>query len=219
LQFDWAYTLSALPPLLHAGWLTIRLASVIMILGVAGGCLLTLVRALKIPALSAGVAAVMSAVRGTPLLIQIFVFYYVLPSIGIDLSPITAGVLAIALNSAVFTTEIFRGGLATIEDGQIEAALSLGLKSRAIWQRVILPQVFLRTLPNLIGEYTIVVKATALLSVITVVELFRTSVRIYSANFHPFETLLAAALVYMAINYFVSGLGQIAERHTAARRS
>jgi His/Glu/Gln/Arg/opine family amino acid ABC transporter permease subunit len=218
LRFDPAYTLSAIPALLEAGWLTVRLAFAIMLLGLLGGTLLTVLRVLKWAPLSAAIAVLMSAVRGTPLLIQIFVFYYVLPSFGIDMGPVTAGVLAVGLNSAVFVTEILRGGLASIDQGEIEAAVSLGLKPKAIWLKIVLPQLFLRTLPNLVNEYTIVVKATALLSVITVVELFRTSVQIYSANFHTFETLVAAAIIYIAINVTASGFGRLIEARTEVRR-
>jgi len=114
--------------------------------------------------------------------------------------PMTAGVLAITANNAAFMTEIFRGALTSIPAGQIEAAASLGLKSARSWLRVILPQLYMRSLPAIVSECTIVVKGTALLAVITVVEVFRTANRSDSTSFRPFETFAAAGVVFLALS-------------------
>jgi len=219
MKFDPDFVLSALPALIEAAGLTVRLALAATLLGIAGGTALTVLRAMKWRVPNAIIGMVMSLIIGTPLLIQIFVFYYVLPAIGIDLGPLTAGILALALNSSVFVSEMMRGGLTTINPGEIEAAVALGLRAPAIWLRVVLPQVLARIVPNLIGEFTIIVKATALLSVITVVELFRTAQQIYSSNFRPFETLVAAALIYIVINVVASTAGALVEHRLSVRRS
>ena len=218
MGFKLDYLLSILPRLIGAAAVNIRLAVIIMLLALALGTALTIVRSLKIVAINACIAVVISFVRGTPLLIQIFIAYYVLPAVGLDLSPEVAGVSAIAFNSMVFVSESMRGGLATIDAGQIEASTALGLPPHAIWLKVVLPQLFRRIVPVLINEATIVVKGTALLSVITVVDVLRTAQQIASASYRPFETMIGSALVFLVINLVISLSGRVAESRFAAAR-
>jgi His/Glu/Gln/Arg/opine family amino acid ABC transporter permease subunit len=217
MSFQFAYLLSIMPRLGAAALVNIRLAIVIAVLAIAGGTALTLLRVAKIAPVNAAVAVMISFIRGTPLLIQIFLFYYVLPVIGLDLAPETAGVAAIALNSSIFISETMRGGLQTIDPGQVEAASALSLSRRAIWQRVILPQLFRRILPVLVNEITIVVKGTALLSMITVVDVLRTAQQIASASYRPFETLVGAAILFLAMNLVVIFAGMRGESRLVVR--
>jgi polar amino acid transport system permease protein len=217
MSFQFAYLLSTMPRLCAAALVNLRLAVVIALLAIVGATALTILRVMKIAPVNVVVAVVISFIRGTPLLIQIFLFYYVLPAIGLDLSPETAGVAAIALNSSIFIAETMRGGLQTIDPGQVEAACALSLSRRAIWQRVILPQLFRRILPVLVNEITIVVKGTALLSMITVVDVLRTAQQISSASYRPFETLVGAALLFLAINLVVILVGMRGESRLAVR--
>ena len=219
MGFKLDYLLSILPALARAALINIRLALLIMLLSLMLGTALTMLRSRKIAAVNALVAVVISFVRGTPLLIQIFIAYYVLPAVGLDLSPEVAGVSAVAFNSMVFVSESMRGGLATIEPGQIEASTALGLPPHAIWLKVVLPQLFRRILPVLINEATIVVKGTALLSVITVVEVLRTAQQIASASYRPFETMIGSALVFLVINLVISLCGRAAEARFAVARA
>ncbi|KJC48949.1 amino acid ABC transporter permease [Bradyrhizobium sp. LTSP857] len=219
MGFKLDFLLSILPRLIGAAAVNIRLAVIIMLLALALGTALTIVRSLKIAAVNACIAVVISFVRGTPLLIQIFIAYYVLPAVGLDLSPEVAGVSAIAFNSMVFVSESMRGGLATIDAGQIEASTALGLPPYAIWLKVVLPQLFRRIVPVLINEATIVVKGTALLSVITVVDVLRTAQQIASASYRPFETMIGSALVFLVINLVISLSGRVAESRFATARA
>ncbi len=109
-------------------------------------------------------------------------------------------------------SEILRGSLPSIEEGQIEAATALGLRPPLIWRMVILPQLFRKTLPMLLNEATVVVKGTALLAVITVVEGLRVAQQIGAANFSPFEPILAAAMLFLMLNLLLTGSGQLIER-------
>ena len=217
MSFQFAYLLSIMPRLCTAALVNVRLALVIAVLAIAGGTALTLLRVAKIAPVNAAVTVMISFIRGTPLLIQIFLFYYVLPVIGLDLAPETAGVAAIALNSSIFISETMRGGLQTIDPGQVEAASALSLPRRAIWQRVILPQLFRRILPVLVNEITIVVKGTALLSMITVVDVLRTAQQIASASYRPFETLVGAAILFLAMNLVVIFAGMRGEARLIVR--
>ncbi|WP_250152634.1 amino acid ABC transporter permease [Ancylobacter radicis] len=219
MKFNFEYLLSVMPRLIDASLVNIRLALIIMALSVLLGTGLTILRAAKLPVVNEVIAVVISFVRGTPLLIQIFIAYYVLPSVGLDMRPEVAGVAAIAFNSMIFVSETLRGGLATIDPGQIEASTALGLPPRAIWYKVVLPQLFRRVIPVLINEATIVVKGTALLSVITVVEVLRTAQQISAASYRPFETLLGAALIFLVMNLVISLVGKFAEARYAVSRA
>ena len=168
MGFNLHHLISVFPPLMTAALVNVRLALIIITLGLVLGTLLTILRSVKIRPVNAPIAVIIRFVRGTPLLIQIFIAFYVLPALGLDLSPNTAGIAAISFNSMVFVSETLRGGLSTIDPGQIEASTALGLKPRVIWLKVILPQLFRNVVPVLINEATVVVKGTALLSVITV---------------------------------------------------
>jgi His/Glu/Gln/Arg/opine family amino acid ABC transporter permease subunit len=165
------------------------------------------------------IAFYISFIRGTPLLVQIFLIYYVLPVFGLNLGPFSAGIIAITLNSAAFVTEILRGGLASVPNGQFEAAKSLGISGVALWRKIILPQTFIASIPPLVNEFTMVLKATALLSVITVVELMRVSQQIYSANYHPVEVLSATFVIYFLMCFVVSRSSAILENKLKVKRA
>jgi polar amino acid transport system permease protein len=218
MEFSFEFMFSTIPALLSAAGVTIRVAAIAICLSITVGTLLTVIRAMKIRPVNMAIELYISFIRGTPLLVQIFLAFYALPAIGIKLGPVTAGVLAITANNAAFMTEIFRGALASIPPGQIEASASLGLKSRAIWLKVILPQLYMRSLPAIINECTIVVKGTALLAVITVVEVFRTAQQIGSSSFRPFETFVAAGLVFLCMSLVISQFGLWLENRFALRR-
>lgn len=218
MTFSFEYLVGTYPALLRAALVTLQVAAITILLSLTLGTVLTVVRALKIAMVNRLIGLYISFIRGTPLLIQIFLAYYALPAVGIRLGPVTAGILAITLNNAAFMTEIFRGSLASIPPGQIEAAASVGLKPRAIWLKVILPQLYMRSLPAIINECTIVVKGTALLSVITVVEVLRTAQQLGSTSFRPFETLVAAGTIFLALSIVISQFGAHLERRFALRR-
>lgn len=209
---------AAFPQLLPATQTNLLIAIAAMCLALTGGTALTILRTLGVAPLNAVIAVLISFIRGTPILVQIFLFYYGLPALGLDLSPIQAGVLAIAFNSSIFITEIMRGGLSGMDPGPVEAAIALGLKGKSIWRKVILPQLYIRVMPPLISELTTIVKGTALLSVITVVELLRTAQQVANSSFRPLETLLAAAIIMFAINLVISRGGKVLEARFAARR-
>lgn len=141
-----------------------------------------------------------SLIRGTPILVQIFFVYYALPGLtGVNIPAFAAGFLALSLNSSAFVTEILRGGLSALPQGQWEAADALGMTRNATWRRVILPQLFVRVLPPLTNEFTMLVKASPLLSVITVVELTRSAQLVLLQTYAPVEAYLVAAIIYFVM--------------------
>lgn len=217
--FDFAFTWEATPRLLEGAIVTLELCVAALIISVVLATVLTIVRETGFRPAAAAINIYISYIRGTPLLVQIFLVFYVLPQIGVDLGPMTAGIAALGLNSAAFSTEIMRGGLAAIPKGQMEAARSLGLPAFVIWGRVILPQMFNLIIPPLINEFTLVIKGTPLVSVITVVEMMRTAQQIYNANYRPVEVLLGVAVIFFLINFSLSRLTTAIEQRNAAKRA
>lgn len=216
MKLDPDLILAALPRVSDAALINLRIALIAFLLALAGGTLLTLVRSLKIAWVNAVIAVLLSFIRGTPILIQIFLVYYGLPAAtGLRLAPEVAGIAAIAINSSFFISEIMRGSLPEIDGGQIEASTALGLPPRIVWRKIVLPQLLRRISPMLVNEGTVVVKGTALLSVITVVEALRVAQQIGAARFRPFEPIIAAALMFLAINLALTLAGWLIERRFA----
>ncbi len=149
--------------------------------------------------------------RGTPILLQLLLVYYLLPEIGIEIAPITAAILTLTLNTAAFQSEIFRSGISHIPAGQIEAARMAGISAWQTRRRIIMPQVFRLTLPPLTNEIITILKNSSLISVIAVTELMRVSEQIASRTFQPLETYLAAALLYLAVNLVLARLSAYLE--------
>lgn len=220
MKFDISYTVDALPRLLEGALVTLQVTLLGFVLSLILATLLTIMREATQARWAHGALAVyISFIRGTPLLVQIFLIYYVSPVIGVDIGPYTAGILAITLNSAAFVVEILRGGLASVPNGQFEAARALGLKGPALWGKVILPQTFIASVPPLVNEFTQVLKASALLSTITIVELMRVSQQIFSRNYHPVEVLTGTFILYFLMCFAVSRSAALIEARLEHRRA
>ena len=201
MKFDISYTLEAFPRLLEGAFITLQVAILGFTFSVLLATIITVARtSLNSKIFNSILAFYISFIRGTPILVQIFLVYYVLPVFGLNLGPFTAGIVAITLNSAAFVTEILRGGLASVPVGQFEAAKSLGISGYALWRKIILPQTFITSIPPLVNEFTMVLKATALLSY-NCSWINRVSQQIYSANYHPVEVLSGTFIIYF--NVFV----------------
>lgn len=217
-MFDFMATLAQSSLFLQGAVVTLTVSLLGAALGILFGSVLLFARRSKVAPLRYLAEIYVSVVRGTPLLVQLFLVYYALPSlIGIDLPAFPAGVLALSLNSGAFVSEILRGGLTAIAKGQFEAGLALGLSRPVIWLRIMLPQLFRMVLPPLVNEFTILVKASPLLSVITIVELTRTAQNIMNVTYRPIEAFSVAAAFYFVILSTLSGFARALERRVAVR--
>lgn len=208
LQFVLQSAWNALPTLLAATPITLGYALAAMLLGLPLGFLVALARLSRVAFLRGLSSVFVSFMRGTPLLVQIFVIYYGLPSLGITLNPIAGGVIALTLNAAAYLSETMRAAILSIGKGQWEAATSLGLSGSQTMRLVILPQAARVALPSLSNTLIGLVKDTSLVSVITVVELLRSAQLVIARTFEPFGPYLAAALIYWAL----SSLLEVAQR-------
>lgn len=154
-------------------------------------------------------------IRGTPTIIQVFIVYFGFPQIGIRLSPFTAGVLALGINSGAYVAEIIRGGLSAIPRGQMESALAIGFSHAATMRSIILPQVFRIVLPSLTNEAISTLKNTSLLSTITVVELTLYAQTLIAMTFRPFDFYIAVAVIYLLLTTIFTQLAGWLERRYA----
>ena len=208
LQSAWA----ALPTLLAATPVTLGFALGAMLLGLPLGFLVALARLSRFGALRGLSSVFVSFMRGTPLLVQIFVIYYGLPSLGITLNPVMGGVIALTLNAAAYLSETIRAAILSIPKGQREAATSLGLTSGQTMRLIVLPQATRVALPSLSNTLIGLVKDTSLVSVITVVELLRSAQLVIARTFEPFGPYLAAALIYWLISSLLELVQKALER-------
>jgi len=146
------------------------------------------------------------SIRSTPLLAQLYFFYFGLPSLGIPVSEETTGVFALTLNSGAYMAEIIRAGVQSISYGQIEAAMSSGLGYLQRMRYIVLPQAVGVTLPPLLGQAIVLFKDSALLSLISIMELTRAGQIMTSERFMPAEGFLTTAVFYLLIYYMLKGI-------------
>ncbi|HHF0811974.1 TPA: amino acid ABC transporter permease [Pseudomonas aeruginosa] len=190
----------AWPFLLQGAMYTVLFAAVSMVLGLILGFSVAVVRVTKVPVVSQIAAVYVSAFRGTPLLVQIFVLYYGLPSVGIEFTPVTAGILALTLNVAAYLSESMRGAILSIDKGQWEAGLSVGLTwGQTLWN-IITPQALRLAVPSLSNSLISLIKDTSLISVITVTELMLATKEVIAETFQPLPLYLAAAGIYWLLS-------------------
>lgn len=190
----------AWPFLLQGAMYTVLFAAVSMVLGLILGFSVAVVRVTKVPVVSQIAAVYVSSFRGTPLLVQIFVLYYGLPSVGIEFTPVTAGILALTLNVAAYLSESMRGAILGIDKGQWEAGLSVGLTwGQTLWN-IITPQALRLAVPSLSNSLISLIKDTSLISVITVTELMLATKEVIAETFQPLPLYLAAAGIYWLLS-------------------
>jgi len=155
--------------------------------------------------------------RGTPILVQLLITFYILPFLGLELEPIVAATLALALNTAAFQSEIYRAGLQAIPKGEIEAAKMLGLTPFAIFLNIEAPQAVRAMLPALVGEMQALVKNSSLVSVIAVTDLTRRAQQVASSTFRPLDAYASALVLYVAVGILIAALGLMIERRLSRR--
>jgi cystine transport system permease protein len=153
-----------------------------------------------------------SAMRGTPLLVQLFVIYYGLPSVGIEFTPVTAGILALSLNAGAYLSESLRGAILSIGQGQWRASFSLGLTYGQALRFVVLPQALRVAVPSMSNTLISLIKDTSLVSVITMTELMLATKEVIATTFQPLPLYIAAAVIYWMLSLVFEQVQRHAER-------
>ncbi len=192
--------------------ITVFLAAFTVIFGVALGIVLALMRLSSKKILNVIASAYIEFLRGTPLLVQLYIVYYGLPVIGIDLPDFLAGVIALSMNSGAYVAEIIRAGIQAVDKGQTEASRSLGFTYGMTMRYIIIPQAFRNILPALGNEFIVVIKESAIVSIIGIHDLMYNADTIRGNIYRPFEPLLIVALIYFAMTFTLSKLLGVVER-------
>ncbi|MGE4267799.1 MAG: amino acid ABC transporter permease [Deferribacterales bacterium] len=155
-------------------------------------------------------------IRGTPLLVQIFIFYFFIGTI-LNLDRVTAGIAALSVFTGAYIAEIVRAGIQSISRGQMEAARSLGMSYTQAMALVILPQAFKRTLPPMAGQFISLIKDSSLVSVISITDLTKAGREVVASTFSPFEVWFTVAALYLILTSGLSFFVQLLEKRMAAQ--
>jgi len=189
------------PELLNSLWLSALLSAAGVVGGTTLGVLGALGRRSRVTALRWLLRGYIELFRNTPLLVQLFLIYFGLPSVGIRLSPIVASCLALVLNNAAYTTEIIRAGITATPAGQIEAAQSLALRRWQIMMFIVLRPALARIYPTLVSQNVLLMLSTSISSAIGVQELTAAASDVSSDTFRSLEAFLTAGAIYLLLNY------------------
>ena len=192
-------------PLTQGLWVTIWISFVSGFVGLVIGLITGLCRLSPNPTLRGLAVLYIELIRGTPLLVQIFIFYFFIGTV-LNLDRIVAGVGALALFVGAYTAEIIRAGIQSIPKGQTEAARSLGMSATQTMIHIVLPQAFKRVLPPLAGQFISLIKDSSLVSVIAITDLTKSGREIITSNFATFEIWFTVALLYLVVTSLLSQL-------------
>lgn len=214
-DFDTSVILYALPYLLRGIVVTLEISVLALIAGTVLGIACGLLSVSGSRWLAWPVTAYVYFVRGTPVLVQIFLVYFALPGIGIEMTPFWGGVVALTFNAGGYISEIMRAGIQSIDEGQSEAAKSIGMRKHQTLFHILLPQSWKRVLPGLTNEMITLVKTSSLLSVISIFEVTRSAQVVIAEKFTPFEIYALLALFYLVLISLLAQLSTYVERKLA----
>lgn len=217
-------SLSQLLLLLRGVPVTLELVLLGLVFGLLLGCITAFVRMARVPLLSQMAGFYVYVIRGTPLLVQIFMIYFGLGEVDFirnsALWPILreefwCAIIALSINSGAYTSEVIRGGIESVEHGQIEAATAYGMSRRVRLVRVVIPQALRQFLPAYGNECISIVKASSLASTITLMDVTGIARNLASKTYTPIETFIAAGIIYLVLNFLITQILGKAEEKAA----
>jgi polar amino acid transport system permease protein len=202
MLFDVGYALEILPALLRASVVTIQATFAAFAVALVVGLVIAILRMSPYRLLSVSVGVVTEAIRSTPVLIQLFIiFYLIVPKLGLPPTPLLVGILTLGVHYGTYCSEVYRAGIQGVPKGQWEASRALNMTTTTTWRRIIIPQAIPPVIPAL-GNYLIALfKETPVLFFITVLELFGTALQIYGRNYRPFEPILLVGFIFLLLSY------------------
>nr|WP_320148067.1 amino acid ABC transporter permease [uncultured Anaeromusa sp.] len=213
MNFDFDLVTRSFPLLLLGAGVTIQITALSVGFGLVIGVFMGMARLSKMWVIRSFAAVYVDFIRGTPLLVQIFLIYFALPIIiGQRIDPFIAAITACSINSGAYVAEIFRGGIQSIDKGQMEAGRSLGMTWWQTMRFIILPQAFKRVIPPLGNEFIAMLKDSSLVSVIGFEELTRRGQLIIARTYGSFEIWLTVAFIYLVMTLSISRLVAYLER-------
>lgn len=202
-------------PIAHGLWVTIEISFISLIFAVLLGLVFGLMRVSKNQAARNLSLTYVELIRGTPLLVQIFIVYFFIGTV-LDFDRFTAGVVALSVFTGAYVAEIVRAGIQAIPTGQMEAARSLGMTYPKAMRYIILPQALKRTLPPLAGQFINLIKDSSLVSVISITDLTKAGREVVSGSFAPFEVWFTVAALYLLVTGTLSWVIQRLEKRLSA---
>lgn len=191
---------------------TIFLAFFAVLIGFVLGLLLSLMRLSNKKILNIISSAYIEFIRGTPVLVQLYIVFYGLPHLGITLPDFIAGIIALSVNSSAYVAEIIRAGIQAVDKGQMEAARSIGMTPSMAMRYIIIPQAVKNILPALGNEFIVVIKESSIASIIGIHELMYNADTVRGNIFKPFEPLIIAAIIYFILTFSLSKVVGVFER-------
>ena len=200
MNLDFSVVLTKIPILLEGCVVTLQISFFALLLGMIFGIAGALCRISSNRALNSIAFMYVWVIRGTPVMVQLFILYFGLPQLGIKLPSMVAGVLGLAINTGAYVTEIIRAGIQAVDKGQMEAALSVGMSFRQAMVRIIGPQATKICIPPLVNQFIMTLKNSSIASLVTITELFRTGEQIIYTTFRSFEVYMAVAVLYLLMN-------------------
>jgi polar amino acid transport system permease protein len=207
MDLDFSPVWAGWPQLLHGALVTVEITAVSLLLGCVLGLLIGIGRLDPKRRVVYGICtAYVAAIRGTPLLVQLFIWFFGLPQFGIMLPAFACGMVGLGIYSAAYVSEIVRGAIQSVDRGQLEAARSIGLSAGQAMRSVILPQAIVRMIPPLGNEFIALIKNSALVSLLTIHDLMHEGQKIISVSYRSLEVYLAVAVIY----FILTGLTTLA---------
>lgn len=202
--------------IIEGSLITLKYSIMSVFFGLIIGTLLAIAKTSKYSFLKAFSNCYTSIFRGTPLLIQLSIIYYILPKLlGFKLTVFAAGTIAFSMNSGAYVSEIIRAGIESVDRGQIEAARALGISEHFIMKDIILPQAIRNILPSLINELVNLLKESAIISILGERDLMMRAQLVAAETFDYFTPIITAAICYYVLVLFFSNLARIAEKRLA----
>ncbi|ALM82877.1 amino acid ABC transporter permease [Bordetella sp. N] len=200
MDLDFSPVWANWPDLLRGAAVTIEIVSVSLLLGCVIGLLVGIGRLEPRRRVVYGLcSAYVAVIRGTPLLVQLFILFFGLPQFGIQLPAFVCGVIGLSIYSGAYVSEIVRGAIQSIDRGQVEAARSLGMPGHMAMTSVVLPQAFVRMIPPLGNEFIALIKNSALVSLLTIQDVMHEGQKIISVSYRSLEVYLAIAVIYFIL--------------------
>lgn len=212
MSWDWDYAWDIVPDLWDGMKVALEATAYGYLIALALSLALALLRRSRRRVVAVPIALISEFIRSTPLLVQLFFMFSVLPAIGLDWAPLTVGAVTLGIHYATYTSEVFRSGIDNVPAGQWEAATALNLPRRRVWTSVVLPQAVPRVIPALANYLIAMFKDTPQLIAITVLEVFSTARELNAETFRTLEPFTMAGLFYLVVTLVMAGLAKLVER-------
>jgi His/Glu/Gln/Arg/opine family amino acid ABC transporter permease subunit len=201
--------------IIHGALATVSMSLVSIVFGVPIGLGLALIRWSRLPVLDQTAAVYVSILRTCPSVTLALLIYFALPVVGISMDPVPAGVLTLTLSTSAFDTEIWRTALNNFPRDQYDAAMAFGMRRSTRFRRVVLPQIIHSSLPALVNEMTLLVKASPAVAVLGIVEITRAAIRVGARTYEPLPPFIFALVLYSLIVFIFVKTQRVIERRAA----